>query len=570
MPVHSTDNNDQYVPDLSNNNSEDEANPEQHHDYTVIRNAIKNGLFHYKNAAVLVDLLADDVNSSEEEEDYFEDEVDSEEHHDYTFIRDAIKKGLFHYKNAAVLAELLADDDDSDDDEEDSFLPTPDITNLKQIKERLLAVEADKQVQRKMKDYIVEEEYIDKFIPVLETCESMELTSMLSMLYVILMHLINIGDASIMDQIVKDSTFECCLGILENETDLASGKANYRRMFSGHMEYRLLFPIDDPYTLRTIHQLNRLQFLVETVLPENLDLDKETAGMLRLMIKSKTVEIVQDIGFDQNFMDNLFDVMTNDTEPMRRRQNVVFFVQQLCSMAKTTKVDIYKKLDPFDFMRLLEFVAGADNARVKQAGIEILQLALDTNPNFIRSHIARRPSTNSFKGFFDTIINQSLTETDVCIMPQFTESIRTLLDIKSELTDEDNEDDEDLLSERTVVKHLPSERTVAKRLLDLTLNNEKFLSIFYEQFLSCLVAPLLQLTKDTTALDPVTYARCESACSLLSSAVRIHPERIKDLLVSSRVYEKLCLLFKNDSKHLRLMALNFFRICLKHKENCFN
>ncbi|KAK3846224.1 MAG: hypothetical protein J3R72DRAFT_516576 [Linnemannia gamsii] len=243
-----------------------------------------------------------------------------------------------------------------------------------------------------------------------------------------------------------------------------------------------------------------------------------------------------DISYNQNFMDDLFDVMTNDTEPMRRRQNVVFYVHQLCTMAKKTRVDIYKR------------------------GIEILQMALDTNPNFIRSHIARRSSTNNSKVSFDTIISQSLTVTDVSIMPQLTVSIRTLLDIKSELRNEDDKDNEDL----------PSERTVAKRLPDLTPEDEIFLNDFYKQFLSSLATPLLLLTKATTALDQVTYARCESTSSLLSSAVRIHPERIKDLLASSRVSEKLCLLFKNDSKYLRLMALNFFRVCLKRMEKCFN
>ncbi|KAG0378184.1 hypothetical protein BGX24_004564 [Mortierella sp. AD032] len=100
-------------------------------------------------------------------------------------------------------------------------------------------------------------------------------------------------------------------------------------------------------------------------------------------------------------------------------------------------------------------------------------MALDTNPNFIRSHISRRSSTNNVKVFFDTIICQSLTDTDVIIMPQLSLSIRTLLDIKSELRNEDDKDNE----------NLPSERTVAKRLPDLTPEDEMFLSDFYKQFL---------------------------------------------------------------------------------------
>ncbi|KAG0277283.1 Platinum sensitivity protein [Linnemannia exigua] len=204
-----------------------------------------------------------------------------------------------------------------------------------------------------------------------------------------------------------------------DETDIVNGKADYRRTFAHHSKLKQIIPIDNPYTLRMIHQVNRLQFLKEIILSENLNLGKETAGILRSMIKSKTPEIVQDIGYDQNVVDSLCYAMINEAEPMHRRQDVVFYVHQLCTMAKTLKMNIYKKLSPFYFTRLLNFAVRSSDTQVKQACIEILQVASDTNPNFIRSHIARCLSTNCFKGFFDTITNHSLTGSDASIMPQF-------------------------------------------------------------------------------------------------------------------------------------------------------
>ncbi|KAF9135880.1 Platinum sensitivity protein [Mortierella sp. 14UC] len=454
-------------------------------------------------------------------------------------------------------------------DDNDSILPTPDITNLYNIKEILLAVRADEQVQKEMNRYIVEEEYIEKFIPVLETCERMELSSKLYTLHSILMHLIDVADASIMDQIVRDSTFESCLRILENEPGSEKKKPRYRRAFSRQSKIKQVIPIEDPYTLGLIHQVSRLRFLKEYVLfpkpddltgfePDDAIPSGATKSMLKRMIRSKSLEIVQDIAYDRNFMDDLFEILTNEAEPMHRRQDVVFFVYQLCTMAKNTRANIYKKLDPFDFMRLLEFAAGASNTRVKQTGVEILQMALEANPNFIRNHIARRPSTNNFKAFFDSIINQSLAEANAGIMPHFTVAIRTLLDIKDELRDEDDES-------------LPSDRvTSAKSSLDQASKDEKFLDVFYEQFFSSLSAPLLQLTGACTALNRITSARCESACLLLSSIAQFYPERLKPYLASSRLAEKICLLFKNEAKHMRFAALQFFRACLEHDDKCFN
>ncbi|KAF9119625.1 hypothetical protein BGW39_000167, partial [Mortierella sp. 14UC] len=73
----------------------------------------------------------------------------------------------------------------------------------------------------------------------------------------------------------------------------------------------------------------------------------------------------------------------------------------------------------------------------------------------------------------------------------------------------------------------------------------------------------MQLRKASTALDRVTSARCESVCLLLSSIAQIYPERLKIRLTSSRLAEKICLLFKNDAKHMRLA-------CLDHDAKCFN
>ncbi|KAF9130680.1 Platinum sensitivity protein [Mortierella sp. 14UC] len=456
------------------------------------------------------------------------------------------------YSKASRHLALATDDGDSDDPDE-STLPTPGITNLNDIKEILLVAKADKQVQREMSLYIVDEEYIEKFILVLETFD--------------------IGDASVMDQIVKEGTFECCLGILESKYG-PEKQPQYRRTFSRQNKFKQVIPIEEPYTLGLIHQLFRLQFLKDQVLSQvpghatDSNPDDETGSnpdgatgsgsgdttglMLAWMIRNKSLEIVQDITYDQKFMDDLFEVLTNEAEPMHRRQDVVFFVYQLCTMAKKTSVGIYRKLDPFDFMRLLEFTAGTSNARVKQAGIEILQMALDTDPNFIRTHIAKRPSINSFKGFFDSIINQSLAEADVGVMPHFTVAIRTLLDIKGELRDEDDES-------------LPSDRaTTAKSSPDQRSKDEKFLDVFYEQFFSSLVAPVMQLRKGMYLFPETTKAmlpaRRLSKLRLLDVKAPAHccrrllgftPERLKIRLTSSLLAEKICLLFKNDAKHMR-------------------
>ncbi|KAF8947793.1 SET and MYND domain-containing protein 3 [Haplosporangium gracile] len=300
----------------------------------------------------------------------------------------------------------IDDDSTSDDDNtvaDDSILPDPTMDDLMDIKEFLEAMTtADREIQQELHQYI---KYIKKFVALLTTYENSEQTPRLRTLRLILLHL--------------------------NDAGLKEGKAQYRRMFSRLGKSKEVVPIDGPDTMKLINQVIRLQFLKEKVLSDTLKAD--AISVVIFMIKAKTLELVQDITYDHQLIKDLFDILKNPSEPTRRRNDVVLFVHQLCTMAKKTTIDVY-------------------------------------SPRLIRILIIEQTTRKDPKVFFDAVLNQVILEPNVDSIFQFADVVQALLDVNPEVAKENNSD-------------------------RLDPSAEASLDLFYSQYLSTLVTPVLELMR---------------------------------------------------------------------------
>ncbi|KAF9133013.1 Platinum sensitivity protein [Mortierella sp. 14UC] len=435
-----------------------------------------------------------------------------------------------------------------------SLLPDPSTTNLKEIQALLTSMGSDEEEQ--LTDFIVVEGYIDKLVSTLKICEETDLISSLHNLRAILIHLIELGELNIMEEIIKDETFVGCIGILEYEPDLLDEKAHYREMYAHRSNFKQVVPFNDSQTEVLIHQVFRLQFLKDVILFSHLE--DVSRSLLETIMNRKTTRIVQKLLGDRQFLMDLFDVLEDALQPLERRQDVVLFTHQFCIMAKKTNGAIYRRLCTFGLFTLLEFAFASDNDRIKLAGVEILLMALEDSSSLVRSHIVLQAKFKSRKVFFDAIINLFLKEDDPNLMPQLAEAIRILVDVDPESGDEDS------------LGFLGVDLMSVESSSRLDPDAEQFLDLFYAQYCSMLLAPILQLMRTSTALDRSTSARCANICKLMSFLIRQHPIRTKVLLSSSRLVEKICILLKNRQKHMRLMALKFFRTCLGLEDDYFN
>ncbi|KAF8941324.1 Platinum sensitivity protein [Haplosporangium gracile] len=446
----------------------------------------------------------------------------------------------------------------ADEPSSSSLLPNPSITNLKEIEAILGAMGTDEEEQ--LPDFIATECYIEKLVSVLKICENADLLSSLHILRAILVHLIQLGDQSIVEEVIKDETFEGCIGILEYEPDLLNEKPHYRLIYSQRANFKEVMPFNDTRVVSWIHQVFRLQFIKDVALIRHLE--EGPKSMLESFINRRSVKIIQNLLSDRLFLKELFDLLKDTSTSLDRRQDVVLFMHQFCSMAKKMGgggiYNIYRRLFQLGLFTLIEFAFASDCTRVKQTGTDILLMALEDSSGSIRTHIVEQAKDKSNKAFFDSVITQFLTENDANLMPQLTEIIKILVDIDPESADDNG-------------LGLPVGGPFSvENSSRLDPDADQFLDLFYTQYCSTLVAPILQLMKTSTSLDRPSSARCASICMLMSFLIRQHPTRTKVLLSSSRLVEKICILLKNKEKHMRLMAIKFFRTCLDLEDDYFN
>ncbi|KAG0274350.1 Platinum sensitivity protein [Linnemannia exigua] len=441
-----------------------------------------------------------------------------------------------------------------EDEPSTPLLPNPSISNLNEIGSILTSMGTDEEEQ--LIEFIVVEGYIDKLVSVLKTCEDSDLNSNLHNLRAILVHLIELGDLNIMEEVVRDETFVGCIGILEYEPDLLDEKSHYRTIYTQRANFKQIVAFNDPQVEVLVHQVFRLQFLRDVVLFRHMEEVSRT--LLETILNRKTTRIVQKLLGDRQFLLDIFDIVEDVSQPVERRQDVVLFMHQFCTMAKKTNGAIYRRLGAFGLFNLLELAFAAENDRVKLAGVEILLMAMEGNSSLVRSHIVEQVKFKSDRGFFDAVISSFLVENDPNIMPQLAEVIRGLVDIDPESSDENS------------LGFLSGGLMSVESSSRLDPDAEQFLELFYTQYCSTLVAPILQLMRTSTTLDRTTSARCANICKLMSFLVQQHPTRTKVLLSSSRLVEKIGILLKNRQKHMRLMALKFFRTCLGVEDDYFN
>ncbi|KAF9924852.1 Platinum sensitivity protein [Linnemannia zychae] len=434
------------------------------------------------------------------------------------------------------------------------LLPNPSHINLKEIESILTSMGSVEEDQ--LMDFIVGEGYIDKMVAILETCEALNIVTNMHILRAILLHLIQLSELGIIEEVIKDVTFYGCLGILEYESENMDEKSCYRQIYTSRANFKQIIPFNDVEVEKLIHQVFRLQFLKDMVLFGTLE--EESRQIMESFISRKTTRIVQIILSDYQFLNDIFDILKDTSKPLELRQNIVFFIHQFCTMAKKPNNTMYRRLCSLGLLVLVEFALESNVVRIKQAGIEILLMTLEDNANLVRSYIVEQDRDVSEKNLFDIVINLIVVDKDTDFVPQLAEVVQVLVDIDPESADESN------------IGFLIGGSICVESSSELDPDADQFLDLFYIDCCIALIKPVLELSNSLTTLDRNSSTRCAFICKLMSFLIQQHPTRCKYLLTSTCFVEKIGILLNNRDKHLRLVALKFFRTCLGLEKDCIN
>ncbi|KAG0318593.1 Platinum sensitivity protein [Linnemannia gamsii] len=424
-------------------------------------------------------------------------------------------------------------------------LPDPDISNLAEIEHLIKEAQSGANEKEKLAAFIIMDSYIDKLFPILETCEDLDNYADLHILHDIMLGIVMLNDIAIIQHILKDEIILNCVAMLQYDSELGESKEEYREFLSRRSKFKQIVPINDPEVEQKIHQVFRLQYLRDTVLAQYMD--ESLSSILGSLIFFHNIDIVNYIHGDRAFLRDLFGILDDESETIDRKRDVILFTQQFCSIAKATqlptRVGLYRTLSQTGLFHVFEAALGDPLPKIRMAGTEVFLAAMEHDPNLIRSYIVRQSEDKPPKQLMDIILNQFLVEEDVGIRLQFSEVIRSLLDINAAQTE-----------------------TGMPLALDVPTNSDpdadKYLELFYMPYIAKFVSPLLELTEEITQFDRTFASLCESICQILSFMVRHHTFRSKYYVLSSGIVAKMCLLMKNRDMHIRLCALRFFRTCV--------
>ncbi|KAG0289119.1 Platinum sensitivity protein, partial [Dissophora globulifera] len=495
--------------------------------------------------------------------------VQSEDEDDKVLLRSRIRVGedLYHRQQETLIVWSEVDGEDlalsfqEAEGSEDLFsdpsdvngagsgefitLPDPDISNLAEIETLIKEAQIAPNEKEKLAAFIILDNYIDKLFPIFETCEDLESLSDLHLLHGIMLGIILLSDIAIIQYILKDEILIRCLGILEYDPTLGGQKENYREFLTTRSKFKQIVPINDQEVEQKIHQTFRLHFLRDTVLARIVD--DSLSSILGSLIFFHNIDIVNYIHHDRAFMKELFGILENEAEPIERKRDVVLFVQQFCSIAKTTqlhaRVGLFRTLGQHGLFSVFEVALSDSNPNIKMAGTEILLSAMEHDPTLIRIHITKQADEKAPRQLMDIILDQFVAEEDMGVRLQYSEVIRMLLDTNTSQAESGM-----LTSMDSMPSHDP--------------DSERFLDLFYGTYVGRFASPLLELSEDTTVFPRPLATLCENTCQILSFMVRQHSFRSKYFVLSSGIIGKVCLLLRNRDQHLRLFALRFFRTCI--------
>ncbi|KAJ3322231.1 Platinum sensitivity protein [Boothiomyces sp. JEL0866] len=257
-------------------------------------------------------------------------------------------------------------------------LPEVELGNLQQI-ERMFMIGSRHESQREMMTKIIlETDFVDKLIPLLEVCEDLE----------------NWTDLYRLANIVRAIY----------DRDYPKQKGDYRQYFSDNVKFKQIVPIINADIITKIHYVYRASFIKDVALARNLE--DSTFSALNTMIYNLQADILLHI--QEYYLEDIFALFAIENTPLEKKHDIILFIQDLCNMAKP-----YQKQ--------------AKTTLYKNASVSILTNLLDNNPAPVRTYCLSQAKEER-KTLIEFLIERFKIEDDAGISSLIAENIRILLD----------------------------------------------------------------------------------------------------------------------------------------------
>ncbi|EED12904.1 DUF625 domain protein, putative [Talaromyces stipitatus ATCC 10500] len=445
----------------------------------------------------------------------------------------------------------LAGDDALSDEAIEAYhqpimLPPPTLGNLSEIEAAVRAASMSQVGRDALGKFVLNENYIDKLIPLVSDAEDMESLPDLHRLCNIMKSLILLNDNVIIEHVVTDPIIIGVVGALEYDPDFPTHKANHRQYLQDQSRYREVVPMKDPIIQKKIRQTWRLQYLKDVVLARILD--DPTFSVLNSLIFFNQVDIINHIQTNAAFLKELFAIFDPRNTDQRRKDDAVCFIHQCASIAKNlqapARATLFSQFIGHGLFPVIAFAVKHPKPAMRTIGIDILVALLDHDPIMMRGYMLKAINEKKVP-LTDTLIDLLHTEGDLGVKNQLADAIKVLLDPQIAIHDPMNRIGTDLSGKARSTHQLP----------------DAFVQVHFDDSAKRLFTPLKQLegcatVSNLTFQEVTLYAHL---VDILTFFVRQHLFRSRNFIHSDNLTPRVAQLLTVPQKHLKLTALKFFR-----------
>eukprot|EP00210_Caulerpa_lentillifera_P008601 g8205.t1 len=372
-------------------------------------------------------------------------------------------------------------------------------------------------------------DFISQLTDVFQQCEDLDDTSGCENCCRIARTLILHSDPTLAEMLFSEDGALNIIGALEYDPD-SPVRVKHRQFLKEQVIFKEVVPINDAEIVRQIHQIYRMQYVKDVVLPRLLD--EPVFNCLSHIIMMSQTDVVASLSTQPCFFEELFCLIQDKPTNSEEWRDLVGFLQDYCLLLRQLQPiqqqGILMKLHKLGLFSILTEVLKMGHHETKLKAIDILNSSLRHDASAIRTHICQNGNNQLLQLLVQNLIHgeeQNLTDPSL-------EVIRQLLDPAAE-------------------DQMDKYRTI--------------LDIFYKDSITELISSL--------SLDPgqTVSPRAKGAIlDLLCFCVQNHGYTIKYTILRGSVIQQVLALFKAKERWLVISAVRLVRILVGMKDEFFD
>ena len=239
-------------------------------------------------------------------------------------------------------------------------LPTCELSKLEEIQDVISNYVMLPVHTERLAISIENERYINKLLDLFHVCEDLEHKEGLAHLYEIFSSILKLNKNALYEIMFAEDLIFDVIGVLEYNPAKLSPRIRHREFLRTQANFKEVIPLNNSELVQRIHQLYRIQYIQDVILPTPTVFEETMLSTLTSYIFFMKAEIVTAIQEDKHFLQTLFAQILDDDVDEEKQRDLVLFLKEFCvfsqSLQPNCKEVFFKTLINYGVLGAIEIV----------------------------------------------------------------------------------------------------------------------------------------------------------------------------------------------------------------------